>query len=150
MAKLQVHTKFTLRHDDGTSTDYAPGAHEFDDKLADHWYVKLHAKAPETAGAPAPEDSDALGELEADLVEKERSLTGLEAKLKEIAAELEAGTAALDTRAKELDARDEALIARESDLAAKIEAFEAAQRAAAEASADKSNAGQSKQTGRKA
>jgi hypothetical protein len=152
MPKLHVHTKFQLRHDDGTTTDYASGAHDFDDATADHWYVKLHTTDPAamTAGAPTPDDSRALGEIEADLVAKEQSLAELEAKLKAIAEDLEARTSELDKRAEALDARDEALRARETEFAARVEAFEAAQRAAAEVSADKSNAGQSKQTGKKA
>jgi len=139
MPKLHVHTKFTLRHDDGTSTDYVPGTHDFDDKLADHWYVKLHTKDPETVTAAVPEDSQALDALEADLVEKERSLAEVEAKLNALAAELEA-------RAGELDARDKALAARESDLLARAQAFEAAQRGA-ERSAEKTSVNQQKPGG---
>jgi len=144
MPKLHVHTKFTLRHDDGTTTDYAPGAHEFDENLVSHWYVRLHTKdpTPMAAGEPTPDDSQALGELEADLVAKEAGLADFETKLKAIAGELEA-------RASELDKCAGALAAREQDLAARIEAFEAAQRAAADQSTEKASGIQSKQASKK-
>jgi hypothetical protein len=151
MAKLHIHTKFTLRHDDGTTTDYAPGEHEFDGALADHWYVKLHARDPNAAPSASltRDDSKALDAIEADLIAKEQSLAELEAKLKAIAIELEARTSDLDKRSDELDERDEALAAREGDLVARIEAFEASQRAAVEQSSEKASGGQSQQNSSK-
>lgn len=137
MPKLHVHTKFTLRHDDGTTTDFALGEHEFDDTLANHWYVKLHARDPNAvpAAPPSRDDSKALDAIEDDLIAKERSLSEWEVKLKALASEF--------------DKRAEALTAREGDLATRIEAFEAEQRAAAEQSSEKAAGSQSKQTGKK-
>lgn len=151
MPKLHVHTKFTLRHDDGTTTDYAPGTHEFDEKLADHWYVKLHARDPNAVppALPTADESEALDAIEADLLARENGLADLEAKLKAIAGELEARTSELDQRAGALAEREQDLAARESELSARIEAFEAAQRAAADQSSEKASGNQSKQAGKK-
>ena len=54
MKKIQVEKPFLLTHDDATQRRFTAGAHEVEDAIADHWYVKIHL-APEEK---APEDAE--------------------------------------------------------------------------------------------
>lgn len=119
MPKLQVHTKFTLRHDDGTTTDFAPGQHEFTPDLADHWYVKLHTKEPsiDEGGAGAnPDDTQALDDLAAELAAEGKRLATLKAELDTREAAIAAREVALSEREAAIAARQEQL---DSDAAAR-------------------------------
>ena len=61
MKKIQVEKPFLLTHDDATQRRFTAGAHEVEDAIADHWYVKMHLVLEEKADA-AEEKADAVAE----------------------------------------------------------------------------------------
>ncbi|WCM21365.1 hypothetical protein NDK50_07930 [Paraburkholderia bryophila] len=106
MAKIHVHTAFTLMSDDATTKSFSPGLHEVADDVAEHWYVRLHT-GEEPAPDLAPSDEQAINELSAELEAETERLAALES--------------ALDARGADLDRREAAIAAREADFDARGE-----------------------------
>ena len=117
MAKIHVHTPFTLTKDDGDKKSFAVGNHEVDDDIADHWYVKVHSGEPAQAAA---QDSEA--DVAADLAEQRASLESAANFLNGRAEQLSLVQARLEAREADLKAREDALAASEAEFAAKVAA----------------------------
>ena len=113
MAKIHVHTKFSLIKDDGEMLSFAPGNHDVPDDVADHWYVKVHS------GEPAQAVRDSEDDAAADFAEQRASLESAAKFLEERAEQLSQAQSDLDARAADLKAREDALTAREAEFAAK-------------------------------
>ena len=54
MAQIKVTAPFRLNLDDGTFREFAPGVHELEDEIADHWYVKANSQRLESAQPETP------------------------------------------------------------------------------------------------
>jgi len=114
MARIHVHTPFTLTKDDGAAQSFLPGSHEVDDDVADHWYVKAHSGEPVQAAAQVSE-----ADVAAELAEERASLDSAAKFLEGRAEQLSKVQADLDVREADLKAREDALTAREAEFAAK-------------------------------
>lgn len=51
VVEVHIPNDFTLRHDDGTHTDYKAGPAEMPEEHVEHWYAKAHGV--KRKGAPA-------------------------------------------------------------------------------------------------
>jgi hypothetical protein len=59
MAKILVHTPFTLQLPDGSVTPrYKAGVHEVEDRVAQHWFTKHHADVMEDEKMEDSYDAD--------------------------------------------------------------------------------------------
>ncbi|VVD29165.1 STY1053 family phage-associated protein [Paraburkholderia dioscoreae] len=123
---VQVHTPFTLTHDNGSVEHFGVGKHEIEAGLAEHWYVRLHTgDKPGSqlesggAGGGAEMSAELRTELdrasaelraEAEQIDSERAtLNGREAALKQLANDLDEREKALDARQAGLNAREVAI-----------------------------------------
>ena len=120
MAKIHVHTPFTLTKDDGAAQSFLPGSHEVDDDIADHWYVRAHSGEQVQAAAQVSE-ADVAAELAEERASLDRAAKFLEGR----AEQLSQVQSDLDARARELDALDKSFDAAEADLKAREEALAA-------------------------
>ena len=124
MAKIHVHTKFSLIKDDGEMLSFAPGNHDVPDDVADHWYVKVHSGEPAQAVRDSEDDAAAdFAEQRASLESAAKFLEERAEQLSQAQSDLDARAADLkareDARAADLKAREDALTAREAEFAAK-------------------------------
>jgi len=112
MARVYVHTPFTVTVDKSKRLSFDIGDQEIDDDLATHWYVKHHLGKRPVAKASAQRDE---GAANAEHQARAAALVERESALNERDAALSAAEGLLSERERRVAAL-------EADLAARIEA----------------------------